>query len=593
MANRADSPRSGALFCWVVAVVFAAGLAHLAVNLRSVQVMDAADYNYASARQSVRRVQTAGLRGRILDRRGVVLAGNRLSLSIVCLPSYFRERTTAKTVESIRRGIEAVGAAIGRPSPLSDGTVSSHVRRTLAMPLVVWREVSERELAVFSEREDEFPGFEIAEAAERVYPCGAIAAHLIGYVGRDRGAAVAGDERFSYFTPEMRGRSGLEAYYDGFLRGVPGEKKVLVDARGFAIREWTVVAARPGPDLATTVDMDIQRTAEEQLRGEKGACAVIDPRNGEVLALASAPGFDPNEFVPWLRPEVYARFADDPAKPFLNRAVAGAYAPGSTFKPVTALAALVSGLDPEARLTCDGTFVCGGMTLRCSSRWGHGDVDLGMALMKSCNPYFCAVGMDAGTNAICSAARAFGLGSKTGLDIDFERGGIVPDGEWKMRTYGERWYPGDLAQMAIGQGMLLATPLQMARVAGAIGTGRLATPHLRADAPAEAVELPFAAEHLEVVRRGMRLVVEGDGDMRGTGWRGGEGLPVSVSGKTGTAEVGVGERRRKNAWFIAYAPSENPTTAVALVVENADGGGTTAAPKVCEILKAIFGRAGS
>ena len=555
--------------------------------------MDAADYNYASARQSVRRVQTAGLRGRILDRSGAVLAGNRLSLSIVCQPSSFRERTTAKTVESIRRGIEAVGAAIGRPSPLSDGAVSSHVRSTLAMPLVVWRDVGERELAVFSEREDEFPGFEIVESAERVYPCGALAAHLVGYVGRDRGAAVAGDERFSYFTPEMRGRSGLEAHYDGFLRGVPGEKKVLVDVRGFAIREWTVVAARPGPDLATTVDVAVQRVAEEQLRGERGACAVIDPRSGAVLALASAPGFNPNEFVPRLRPEVYARFADDPAKPFLNRAVAGAYAPGSTFKPVTALAALGAGLDPETRITCTGSFSCGGLSLRCSSRWGHGDIDMDMALMKSCNPYFCSVGMEAGTNALCFAARALGLGSKTGLDLDFERGGVVPDGEWKMRTYGERWYPGDLAQMAIGQGMLLATPLQMARVAGAIGTGRLATPYLRADAAAATRELPFPPEHLAAVREGMRLVVNGDGESRGTGWRGGDGLPVSVSGKTGTAEVGAGERRRKNAWFIAYAPSDSPTAAVALVVENADGGGTDAAPKVREILKAIFGRGDS
>ena len=592
MANRAESS-AGSLPCWVVAAVFAAGIVHLAVSLRALQVTSAADYNYASARQSVRRMQTAGLRGRILDRHGEVMAGNRPSLSIVCLPSGFEKRSWSNTVSAIERGIKEVGEAIGRPSPLSRMAISRHVSQSLALPLYVWRDIGERELAVFSEREREFAGFTVIKTAERVYPGGSLASHVLGYVGRDRGEIQSGDEKFSYFAPEMRGRSGLEAYYDGFLRGVPGEMKLLVDARGFAIREWTVLDATPGPDIATTIDLRIQKEVERQLQGERGACVVMDPRNGDVLALASAPGFELNAFVPTLSTETYARYIDDPAKPLLNRATGGAYAPGSTFKPVTALAALGAGHTADEEYICTGAYACGGMTLRCMSRWGHGPLDMCHALMKSCNPFFCNLGMTTGTNAFCRAARVFGLGSKTGLDLGVDRAGVVPDGDWKMSTYGEKWYPGDLAQMSIGQGMLLATPLQMAMVAGAIGTGSLVTPHLRLDAAPESRPLPFPESHLRIVRKGMRMVVAGDGNLRGTGWRGGEGVPVSVSGKTGTAEVGAGSSRRKNAWFIAYAPSDAPTAAVALVVENGESGGLTAAPKVCEILKAMFAEDGT
>ncbi|MBQ6914454.1 MAG: penicillin-binding protein 2 [Kiritimatiellae bacterium] len=592
MANKADSS-VGALSCLIVAALFAAGFVHLAVSLRAVQVTDAADYNYASARQSIRRVQTVGLRGRILGRRGEVLAGNRPSLSIVCLPAGFEKRSWSNTVDAIERGIQEVGAVIGLKSPLAHRAISRHVSQSLAMPLTVWRDVGERELAVFCEHEREFPGFSVAETAERVYPGGRLASHVIGYVGRDRGESLAGDEKFSYFAPEMRGRSGLEEYYDGFLRGVPGERKLLVDARGFAIRGWTVVDAKPGPDLRTTIDPKVQEAAERELRGEKGACAVIDPRNGEVLALASSPGFDLNAFVPLLSPETYARYLDDPAKPLLNRATGGAYAPGSTFKPVMALAGLRAGYQPDETYECTGEFACGGMKLHCTSRWGHGPLDIRHALMRSCNPFFCNLGTFAGTNAFCSAARSFGLGAKTGIDLGVDRAGVVPDGEWKVRTYGERWYPGDLAQVSIGQGMLLATPLQMALVAGAVGTGRLVVPHLRVDAPVAAKQLPFSDGQLNVVREGLRMVVTGDDGSRGTGWRVEDGVSVHVSGKTGTAEVGAGEKKRKNAWFIAYAPSEAPTAAIALVVENGESGGGTAAPKVREILKAMFGGSGT
>ena len=393
----------------------------------------------------------------------------------------------------------------------------------------------------------------------------------------------------SFVASEMRGRAGLEIYYDSFLRGVPGESRLLGDARGFAIRERTVSAPRAGPDLRLSLDARIQRAVERALRGQVGACAVVDPRNGDVLALASAPGYDPNDFVPTLSRALYARLSGDPLKPLLNRATAGTYAPGSTFKPVVALAGLSLGYPADRLVVCDGVFALGAMRLRCSSRWGHGEIDLRRALMKSCNPFFCGLGMDVGTNAVVRAARALGLGRKTGIDLGADAAGVVPDGEWKQRVYGERWYPGDLAQMSIGQGMLLATPLQMALVAGAIGTGYLVAPHLKRDVPPVRRPLPFLPKQLAVVREGMRMVVAGDGESRGTGWRGGEGVPVAVSGKTGTAEVGSGASRRKNTWFIAYAPSSAPRAAVAMVVENGESGGGTVAPRVAAVLREVFG----
>lgn len=216
-------------------------------------------------------------------------------------------------------------------------------------------------------------------------------------------------------------------------------------------------------------------------------------------------------------------------------------------------------------------------------------MDLRRALMKSCNPFFCNLGAETGTNALIATAHALGLGEKTGIDFAVDMAGAVPDAEWKMRMYHERWYPGDLLQMSIGQGMLLASPLQMARLAGAIGTGKLVTPRLKLRSEVTARRLSFPSEHLRVVRDGMRMVVAGDGTGRGTGWRAGDGVAVPVSAKTGTAEVGIGERKRKNVWLIAYAPSDAPKVSVALVVENGASGGGTAAPMVGAILKGVFG----
>jgi penicillin-binding protein 2 len=575
-------------FSWVLASIFIVALAVLTTRLKEVQIDDAADYNYAKSRQSVRRVQLGGIRGRILDRNGEVLADNRRSVSIVCAAEHFQKRTWTETIAAIEGEIAKVAKVIGRPSPLSERAIKLHVNQSLAMPLVVWRDVGDVVLARFCEHESEFKGFSVMESTERVYPQGAMASHLLGYVGRERGEVEAGDEKFNFCLPEMRGRSGLEIYYDSFLRGVSGEKKLLVDARGFAISEWVVAAPRRGPDLNISLDVNIQRLVERELAGEKGACVVIDPVDGDVLAFASQPGYDPNSFVPSLNRELYHRYSTDASKPLLNRASGGAYAPGSTFKPITALAGLAAGFSEHQTYDCNGVFVLGSMRLRCASRWGHGPLDMREALCESCNPYFCHLATTVGTNHIIRAARSFALGEKTGIDLGVDIAGVVPDAEWKMSVYSERWYPGDLPQMAIGQGMLLVSPLQMARVAGAIATGHLVRPRINLEVPVSRKRLSFSESHLKVVREGMRRVVDG-----GTGKKGGSDLAVEVCGKTGTAEIGRGETKRKNTWFIAYAPRVSPRVALAILVEDGKSGGSTAAPKARNILAGIFGEKSS
>jgi penicillin-binding protein 2 len=587
--NRDENPFSaGAVACLAAAAVFLLGILILAVRLKALQVDSPADYNYANVRQSERRVQTEGLRGRILDRNGVVLADNRTSLSIVCDVSRFRKRGWTRTVGGIEHAIEKVAKVTGLPTTVTRKKIERHVHQELARPLVCWKDVDRVALAKFFENSRDLPGFSCKEESVRHYPFGSMASHLIGYVSRARGDVVAGDEKFNFFEPEMDGRSGVERYYNSFLRGVPGERRIRVDALGYAISEWTTVESAPGPDLTLTLCSRIQRAAEEVMADCKGAFVVLDPRTGDVLASVSAPGYDLNAFIPYISKEDYGALRDDPASPFLDRAMTGLYAPGSTYKPIVALAALAAGMSAEEPYTCLGVYEAGGMSLRCTSRWGHGPLEMEEAIMRSCNPYFCNLGVKIGTNEIFRVSRQFGLGSKTGIDFVNDSAGVVPNADWKMSRYSERWYLGDLVQMSIGQGMLLVTPLQMARVAGALGTGRLVTPRLKSDIPVESAKLPFSKEHFDIVRNGMFKVVNGNGIARGTGFRAGKDVPVSVSGKTGTAEIGRGATRRKNAWFIAYAPSENPEVALAVIVEDAEGGGIDAAPRAAAVLREVF-----
>ncbi|MBO7166136.1 MAG: penicillin-binding protein 2 [Kiritimatiellae bacterium] len=600
------------LFVLFVGSVFVVGFLVLAIALFRIQVRDVAEFTESQVKQTFRSMQVPGLRGRILDRNGVALADLRPSHDIVCNLEEFHSGSDSNKISAIEKSIESLEKVLKKESTLTRKQIVRHYHQSRAIPLVVFRNVDDEIFARFVENAYNFPAFSESVKAERVYPYGSLASHLIGYTGRDR--PDSGNEFFHYYEKELKGRSGLELFYNGYLSGVTGVRNIRVDARGFkpskAKRDLMngdveYREASAGPDLSLTIDLNLQKVVERELNGLTGAAVVMDPRNGEILAMVSAPSYDLNDFVPFLSMEKFERYSNDPAKPLLNRAITGTYAPGSIFKPITALAGLKHGYPADKTYDCKGIFVLGNLRLHCWDRYGHGEVGLHDAIKTSCNSFFCNLGRVVGTNDLIAAAKSFGLGKKTGIDLPGEAAGVVPDGTWKMDHWDEPWYPGDTCQMSIGQGMLLITPLQMAVMVSALANrGKIYKPYLHKKTDASQIEcvstLPFSQEHLEIVRSGMRAVVE-----EGTGRRvlmrypdqsvvGADRkkrflLKVNCAAKTGTAEIGRGVTRRKNTWVVAFAPYDNPTIALAMLVERGDSGGKTVAPKVHNILSSIFG----
>ena len=560
---------------WFIAAlgaVFVFGELVLGISLFRLQVLNVAESRESQAIQTIRRVRVPGRRGRILDRNGRVLAECRPSRCIQCnLEEFQRRGASSNTVAAVDAAIDALSRALAIPRQISAREIARHLHTASAIPLVAWQDLDEATFARFCERSHEFPGFADHVSAERTYPFGSLAAHVLGYTGRSDPEGFENDPVY-FSEKEMKGRDGVESYYNRFLSGVTGEKRVTVDARGFRPTrahksimdeaEDGDVAPANGLDLALTLDIRIQASLERELEGVTGAGVVLDPRDGAVLALASAPTFNPNECVPTLTHAMYATLTNAPAKRGQNRAIS-------------------------------------------EDRYGHGSVNQSEAIEQSCNTFFCNLSTAVGSNAVITAARAFGLGSRTGIDIGGEYSGVVPDDEWKYRWYNEHWYPGDTCQMCIGQGMLLVTPLQMAVVAATLANGgRVYRPYLYARKEgahiASAVRrIPYEDDAIDLVRKSMKAVVE-----TGTGrailvrteqaQKPGERrrrfrLKVDCAGKTGTAEIGRGETKRKNTWIIAFAPYENPTVAIAMLVERGESGGKTVAPRVHNVLAGIFG----
>ena len=578
----------------------------LVFRLWSLQVAQGTEYQRRLAKQSLRSVRLPGIRGRILDRNGVRLADNRPSY---CVSLYLEELRQPggiqRTVDHVMDALYRLAETMDRPLQMSAKDVRLHLGRRTPLPLVAWRDLDETAVARFMERASDFPGAALTAEPVRVYPQGDSACHLLGYVGRADEETLPADgegeepEKYHYYLPEMAGKSGVEKRLDGVLRANEGGKlEIQVDVAGFKFDEISSRAPGKGSDVTLALDARIQRAAEAVLEGERGAAVVIDPRNGDVLALASAPGFDPNGFVPSVPASVWNALLKDPARPLYNRATGGEYAPGSTFKPVTLLAALHSGkVTAETRFTCPGYFDLGSARFRCWQHWGHGSIDLQSAIRYSCNVYLFHSALECGPEAIQAMARDCGFGRKTDVSLDFERPGLVPDSAWKRAARRDSWRDGDTCNMAIGQGALLVTPIQMGLYAAALANGgTLWKPRLVARiesaggvanvvAPEPAPNGPHWSErHIRTVREGMRDAVN---EPDGSGKRA-KLQDVVVAAKTGTAEYGVKGSGRKMTWMIAFAPFEQPRYAVALLVEDGVSGGTTAAPRVKQLLTQVF-----
>jgi penicillin-binding protein 2 len=555
-------------------------------------------------------------RGLILDRHGVPLALNR--------PSYQLEVTREQTpdLEDTLHRLVALGLV---PAEEYERTLHMINARRSFDSVPVRLQLSEEELARFAVRRQDFPGVEVRPRLTRYYPRGGTGVHAIGYVAAISEQDEARIDPANYAGTTLIGKLGVERAYEDELHGETGYQQLLVNAQGRRVERVGARAARlerheplAGNDLYLSVDARVQQAAETALAGQRAAVVAIDPRNGDVLAFVSTPTFDPNGFARGLSYAEYAALSSDIDVPLYDRALRGVYPPGSTIKPLVALAALEYGiLQPEETHYCQGFFQLPGDSHRFRDwkKGGHGTVNMHSAIAQSCDTYFYGVAERLGIDRLHDFLAQFGLGAKTGIDIAGERTALLPSRDWKKKAYKRRdqqvWFPGETVIAGIGQGYMLVTPLQLAHVAATIAMrGRSYAPRLvtrirdartgeiRDLAPRELPPVKVSdPSHWDVIIDGMIGVTN---DWNGTARRVQAGAPYKIAGKSGTAQVfgikqdakynekDVAERLRDHGLFIAFAPAADPTIAVAVVVENGRSGSGTAGPIARKVIDAYL-----
>lgn len=574
-------------------------------SLWRLQVSNPARFKDRIQIQSLRRVRLPGVRGKIYDRNDLCLADNRPAYAIAMyMENVRRPGPWARTVENAMGVVEQVAERTGMEIRVDRDDIKKHTRLRLPLPLVLWKDISPQGIARFSEQAGDLPGVDLYTQATRNYPYSPYTSHMLGYVGRADPGKMNEEVRYNYYLPEMGGRAGLEKIFDPFLRGEAGGAIVQIDVSGYHHGELARREPKHGGDLRLTIDMEVQLLAHKALGTRRGAVVVLDPNNGDVLAMLSGPGFDANRFVPYITSKDWKLLSENPDKPLLNRAVAGTYPPGSTFKPLVGLAAATA--DPNAIgqvYDCPGAFRVGRRIMHDWNRGGHGRRDMRGALMRSANVYFFKTALGCGWEPITTAARDVGLGEKTGIEVDYEASGIVPDAEWQKKVNHGGFTGGDTCNLAIGQGFMSVTPLQMAMLTATIANGGyLYRPRLvqayRApedkhftDHPVRRVgKMDWPQSALTTVRGGMHDVVMAE---EGTGKRAAvEGLDFAA--KTGTAEYWKtidGQRKtRKHTWMIAFAPFDHPQYAVAFLIEDGVSGGRTVGPRMKMLMEGLYNK---
>lgn len=572
----------------------------LAGRLYYLQVLESERYSTLADENRVNLRLLPPPRGRIVDRLGRPVAVNRQD---------YRVFLTAEQANDVEATLRALGSLV----EISDGernrVLKELKRKRKFVPVTVSDGLDWETVARIEVNSPDLPGISIDEGQSRHYPQGETAAHVVGYVAAVSEQELTGDPLLE--IPDFRiGKAGVEKTYDLQLRGSSGSSEVEVNAVGRVIRELGRTEGQPGSDITLTLDLDLQRLAAERLQGESAAAVVLDVHTGEVLALVSTPGFDPNAFNRGLSHKEWQALIGNPRAPLTNKAIAGMYAPGSTFKMAVALAALEKGvITPDTQFTCLGHLKLGNARFHCWKKWGHGSMDLRVAIAQSCDVYFYEVAKRTGMDQISAMARRLGMGQKLGIDLPNERAGVLPTRDWKMAAIGTPWQMGETLIAGIGQGYVLATPLQLGVMTARIANGGYAVkPRLIRNMIKTEGPLPQAAAahesigllpaHLQVVREGMTRVVNGE---RGTARRAAIEEPgMGMAGKTGTSQVrritkaereaGVFKNedlpweRRDHALFVGYAPVDAPRYAVSVIVEHGGGGSKVAAPIARDIL---------
>ena len=568
------------------------------------QITKGSYYKEQSENNRVRVVFIQPSRGLIFDRHGELLANS--------VPS-FNLYLVLEDIPDKKALLDQLARLIPMDRAELDRKIRSRKNNVPYMPVKIKEGLSLKEVALIESHRLDLAGTLLEPEPQRNYLYGPLAAHLLGYVGEISPAQLQDPENSDVLPGTSVGQNGIEKTYDTHIRGGVGQKIIEVDALGHEMKVLRVQEPASGNDLYLTIDLNVQKAAEEALGKDAGTIVAINPRNGEILALASHPAFDPNQLSRNLSPADWEALASDPGHPLTNRATQGQYPPGSTFKLVVSSAALESKeITPEEQINCTGGMLFGRRIYKDWKRGGHGLMDLHSAIVQSCDVFFYEVGRRVGIDRLADFAFRYGLGQPTGIELTSEKSGNIPTTQWKIRAKGEPWFPGETLSASIGQGFVTVTPIQMANLIATVAmSGVRYQPHLikaiRDRTTGRLFEFPpvqigkveLADETYSAIRQALSGVVS---EPHGTG-AAARSKMVSIGGKTGTAQVvevkpGVETKSlplefQDHAWFIAYAPVENPKIAVAVLVEHGGHGGETAAPPAKRIIEEYLKNAGS
>jgi penicillin-binding protein 2 len=560
----------------------------LLLGFWKLQVIDSDKYGVMAERNRVRSIPIIAPRGRMLDRDGRVLVDNYPSFSVLLLRD---------DMAALEKNLPAIADGLG----LSLDDLKEQLNNTGALPkfqpIVIKPEATQADVAFIESHRADIPLLEMLMVHRRRYLPGGFMAHASGYVGEVSEQQIEASNG-KYRPGDVAGKSGLERQYNDMLVGTDGMRRVIVNSVGKEMGHLSQQEAIPGKQIQLTIDYDLQQVAEAGLGDKKGAVVALDPRTGEVLAFASHPAPDPNDFAIRVSKEEWQRLNEDPGKPLLNRVTQAQLAPGSVFKIIMATAMLESKTPPENFTAfCPGYGIFYGQMHKCwvYGKSSHGVVNLHNAIVRSCDVFFYNVGMRMGIDTISKYAKMLGLGARTGIDMPSEEAGLVPSEEWVQRVYHHKWYPGSTISVSIGQGSVMVTPLQVAYVIGGIASaGEFKQPHMLKDAQ------NVGEKHVELAENTVEQVTQG---MYGViNEAGGTGNSVKIQGvefcgKSGTAQMmsysaasrlGLG-KGKNDGWFVGFAPRRDPEIVVAAVVEDtSEHGGTAAGPVVRDIVKAYY-----